>query len=507
MTVVAQFLSNAFVHDIGWFLLHVLWQGTLIAVALAALLALVHERSATIRHALSLIALALMLVLPLMTEFGQGPAPGTLTAAPTMAGAGIGGIAQAGTEALQPVSSDYLGRLVMFLSGWAPWFVPFWLVGVCVLTIRTFGGWWLARQLTKTGLLDVPQPVYRSFVELKRRFGVTGEVVFRQSSRAEVPAVIGYFRPVLLLPVSALSGLSTAQLECVIAHELAHIRRHDYLINVFQQFAEILLFFHPAVWWVSGQIRREREHCCDDLAVLACGDVLSYASALLNLEEHRGAAAPRLAVTATGGNLLERVRRLLGRSEWQPGTRTALVPLVLATVFVSMVAVSAQLGTDETRQAAVAAHAIRADGAAPAAHTAVANVQDSQPRQTTPPPPADELIALFDEANKRKVRQEIISRMSGSTAPEHWAKLLSIAESDPDLEVRKTAISHVAGRPDVDTLSKLYDKADRREMKLYLMSYIHGVYNEASHVKLHAIAKSDSDRIVRAKALDYLSGR
>jgi beta-lactamase regulating signal transducer with metallopeptidase domain len=502
MTVVAQFLSNAFVHGIGWFLLHVLWQDMLIAVLLAALLALVHERAATVRHALSLIALVLMLVLPVMTAFGQGPVPGTLSAGQTMAGAavggivgieGIGGIAKAGTGLLQPVSSDYLGRLVMVLSGWVPWFVPVWLAGVCVLTIRTFGGWWLAREWTKTGLLDVPAPVYRSFVDLKRRFGVTGEVLFRQSSRAEVPAVIGYFRPVLLLPVSAVSGLSAAQLECVIAHELAHIRRHDYLINVFQQFAEILLFFHPAVWWVSGQIRREREHCCDDLAVLACGDVLSYTSALLNLEEHRPVAAPRLAVTATGGNLLERVRRLLGRTEWQPGTRTALVPLVLATVFVSLVAVSAQLGTDGTRQAAAA------------------NAQGSQPRQITPPPPADDQIALFDRArdlpNNRKLRQEIISRISGSTTPEAWAKLLAIAESDPDLEVRKTAISYVSGRPDVDTLSKLYDKADRRDMKLYLMSYIHGVYNDASHAKLHAIAKSDPDRVVRAKALDYLSGR
>jgi beta-lactamase regulating signal transducer with metallopeptidase domain len=445
-----------------------------------------------------------MLVLPLLTAFGQGSALGMRTsnqttagiAAGAGAGAGAGAAAiaaiadvaaNAGTAALQSAPTDYLGRLVTFLSEWTPWFVSFWLAGVCVLTIRTAGGWWVARQLTKTGLLDVPAPVYRSFVELKRRFGVTGDVVIRQSSRVEVPAVIGYFRPVLLLPFSALSGLTTAQLECVIAHELAHIRRHDYLINIFQQFAEILLFFHPAVWWVSAQIRREREHCCDDLAVHACGDVLSYASALLNLEEQRGAAAPRLAVAATGSNLLARVRRLLGRSEYQPGIRTVLTPLVLATMFVfgSLIAVSTQQPTNGTRPAAFAADTIHVDAGSP----------------------ADELIAAFDAAKDRKARQQIISRMSGSTTPEAWAKLLSIAESDPDLAVRKTAISYVSGRPDVETLSKLYDKADRRNMKLYLMSYIHGVYNDASRAKLKAIAASDSDRVVRVKALDYLSGR
>jgi hypothetical protein len=304
---------------------------------------------------------------------------------------------------------------------------------------------------------------------------VHGEAVIRLSTRADVPAVIGYFRPMLLLPVSALSGMSSQQLEAVIAHELAHVRRHDYVVNVFQQFAENLLFFHPAVWWVSGQIRKEREHCCDDLAVLACGDVLSYASALLNLEEQRG-RAPRLAVAATGGSLVGRVRRLLGPSEWQPGTRTAMVPLVLTSVFVSVVILSAQ--------------------------------QPGAPALATAASPASELLAIFDESTTdRETRKEIISRMSGSLAPEVWAKLLTIAESDRDLEIRKTAISYISGRQGVGALSTLYDKAELREMKLHLLSYIHGMVNDESRAKLRAIAKSEPDTVVRFKALDYLSGR
>jgi beta-lactamase regulating signal transducer with metallopeptidase domain len=118
-------------------------------------------------------------------------------------------------------------------------------------------------------------------------------------------------RPVILLPASALTGLSPQQLEAIIAHELAHIRRHDYLINLLQTVVETLLFYHPAVWWVSRRIRQEREHCCDDLAVAVCGDALTYARALLEMEQLR-AAGPQLAMAANGGSLMNRIQRLVG---------------------------------------------------------------------------------------------------------------------------------------------------------------------------------------------------
>jgi hypothetical protein len=127
-----------------------------------------------------------------------------------------------------------------------------------------------------------------------------------------VPTVIGWLRPVILLPASTLTGLSAAQIEALLAHELAHIRRYDYLINLLQTAVETLLFYHPAVWWISRQIREEREHCCDDLAVAACGNVLIYARALAELERLR-VAAPRFAVAATGGPLVRRIQRLIGR--------------------------------------------------------------------------------------------------------------------------------------------------------------------------------------------------
>jgi hypothetical protein len=134
-----------------------------------------------------------------------------------------------------------------------------------------------------------------------------------------------------LLPVSALAGLSPQQLEAILAHELAHIRRHDYLVNLLQTLVETLLFYHPAVWWLSHRIRIERENCCDDLAVSLCGDPYAYARALADLEALRGDAG-RLALAVTGGSLLHRVRRLLGAPSHDsrgPGWPAATAAVVL----------------------------------------------------------------------------------------------------------------------------------------------------------------------------------
>src|SRR6185295_3081242 len=145
-----------------------------------------------------------------------------------------------------------------------------------------------------------------------QRLGVRQAVAILQSTLVDVPAVVVVVRPLVLVPASALTGLSTRELEAVLAHELAHIRRHDYLVNLLQTTIETLFFYHPAVWWVSAQARQEREHCCDDLAVAACGDVLTYARALTALEHLRGCEV-QLAVAASGGSLLVRIQRLLRR--------------------------------------------------------------------------------------------------------------------------------------------------------------------------------------------------
>jgi hypothetical protein len=167
--------------------------------------------------------------------------------------------------------------------------------------------------------------------------GVSRAVRILTTAAAEVPATLGWLRPVVLLPISAFTALTPEQIELLIAHELAHVKRHDYLVNLIQTAVETLLFYHPAVWWVSAQIRREREHCCDDLAVAVCGNLTLYVRALAALEGLRQ-RPPALVLAASGGSLVSRIQRLLGREVRQRKAPSAwlgaLAPaaLVLAAI-------------------------------------------------------------------------------------------------------------------------------------------------------------------------------
>jgi GWxTD domain-containing protein len=170
------------------------------------------------------------------------------------------------------------------------------------------------------------------FAELKAGLGIVRPVRLMHSAMVQVPTVIGWLRPVVLIPVGCLTGMSQVQIAAIFAHELAHIRRHDYLVSVLQSVVEAVLFYHPAVWWVSKQVRKEREDCCDDLAVRTSGDSLAYAKALSLLEEHRS-TYPAVSLGANGGVLVMRIKRLLGYEE-----APAFSQMVGMTLLVVMVA-------------------------------------------------------------------------------------------------------------------------------------------------------------------------
>ncbi len=195
-----------------------------------------------------------------------------------------------------------------------PWLVAVWIAGVAVFSVRLIGGWRLTRRLRSIGVGPSPQEWQEALAELIRLMRVSAPVRLLTSSLVTVPTVVGWIRPVILMPVTALTGLPLEQVRALLAHELAHICRQDYVVNVLQSIAEAVLFYHPAVWWVSEQIRVEREACCDDLAVEASGDVLVYVHALVDLESQRRARLNttfKTALAADGGSLVNRIRRLI----------------------------------------------------------------------------------------------------------------------------------------------------------------------------------------------------
>ena len=193
-----------------------------------------------------------------------------------------------------------------------PALVVAWLAGVCLLFARLAAGLWRVRALRRAGRALPPSPWQAACDRLGHRLGLRRAVRVADASFVDGPVVIGWLRPVVLLPIAAVAGLTPSQVEAILAHELAHVRRHDAVVNACQTVAETLLFYHPAVWWLSSRVRAEREHCCDDIALEMSGDPLAYAEALAELESWRVGSVP-LAMAATGGPLLSRVARVLGR--------------------------------------------------------------------------------------------------------------------------------------------------------------------------------------------------
>jgi HEAT repeat protein/beta-lactamase regulating signal transducer with metallopeptidase domain len=329
----------------GWALIHFLWQGAVVATALTVVLELMRNRSANARCLAACGALGLMAVIPLVTTavIARSGSGGTLAESSKRSDLPAGwdresGVIDAGSLLRRVESTQGAARTLSWFKEHASTItLSIWLPGVFFFSLRLLVSWFFTLRLRTRGVGPVDEERRRMLDKLCLRLRVGRAVTLLESALVTVPTMIGWLRPVILLPASALVGLTPAQLEAILAHELAHIRRYDYLINLFQTLIETLLFYHPAVWWVSRRIRQEREACCDDLAVTVSGDPIAYARALLEMETLR-AATPRLAVAANGGDLMKRIHRLVG-VEMNANRRFAGV-MAVALVLTAIISVS-----------------------------------------------------------------------------------------------------------------------------------------------------------------------
>jgi len=294
-----HWLATPLAHALGRALMHFLWEGALLAAALGAVMLLGAARSARWRHQ---VATACLLALPL--AFG-------LTVALSLSAG------HSSVVALPPAAP----RLVLnpVIAAGAPaapidrlaWLAPLWMGGVILFYVFRMAGWLRVDRMRRRGVCAAPAEWQQRLHALAAAVRVSQPVVLLESCLAGVPVVIGYWRPVILMPLGALTGLSAEQVEAILIHELAHIRRADYLVSLAQSAIEGLFFFHPAVWWISAVVRAEREYSCDDVVVALRPDARAYAAALTTLEQSRWAAL-EAAPAANGGNLVKRIRRLLG---------------------------------------------------------------------------------------------------------------------------------------------------------------------------------------------------
>ncbi len=309
MTSLLTLMQHPLAQALGWTLLHFLWQGAALGLLAWLALLLLRGASARGRYGLACAFLVLMVAAPVATFLllqrqapttisspGRSPTPGFDMAAPAA------------------LAVPMTQRLKVTLDPALPWLLAGWALGVLLLSMRFLGSWVRVQRLRRRSAAPVPAEWHLVVSRLCRDLKLSRTVRLLQSAAVEVPTALGWLRPMILLPACALTGLAPLQLEAILAHELAHIRRGDFLVNLLQSLVEVLLFYHPAVWWLSARIRAERELCCDDVAAELCGDPLLLARALADLEALREPLTPsptHLALAANGGSLLHRIRHLI----------------------------------------------------------------------------------------------------------------------------------------------------------------------------------------------------
>lgn len=349
---------------IGWTLVHSIWQGALIGVALLISLRFLPIKMATHRYNLacgSLFALVFCTMGTLAwlvagsdaerwqlaaaltgdqveTRFGESTneTVEAIHQSPALASAVPWNQETRSiptNELLSAKTIDTPERDVSANSfaGWMPWLSTVWLTGIALLSLRMAGGLWTIQRWRRRGRELTDQRIHNLVCQLLRKMNFNWTICCLESLDVSVPTVIGFCRPVLLVPVGIISGLTITELESILAHELAHIRRRDWLVNLFQTAAETMLFYHPAVWWMSKVIRSERENCCDDVAIAVCGDRLSLAKGLATLEESREGLL-NLGLSATGGSLASRIRRILLQQDTNPSAKWSALLMGLATI-------------------------------------------------------------------------------------------------------------------------------------------------------------------------------
>ncbi|MHC4400296.1 MAG: M56 family metallopeptidase [Planctomycetota bacterium] len=390
--MLAALLNSPAIDRFGWVLVHSMWQFAGIAVATMMLVRAMRRSSANSRYAMLLLSLLAVVVVPLATWFvlsndrtsslevvasaraTETPATSPARDREPVESTAVG-IAAIGSEprprdhgiAVAPANQSSLRSWWLTVERMVrPWLrvvVAAWCVGFAIFALRPLLSWYTSRRLRTADGTPAPDRVRHMLDRMTERLRLRGGIHVLQSTLVKVPAVVGSLRPVILLPISIISGLSNSQLEAILAHELAHVRRHDFVVNLVQTLVETVFFYHPAVWWLSRRIRVERENCCDDMAIAATGNRREYGRALLALAE-LGDQQIALALGAKDSSLVARIRRLV-RQERSPGIVSGgslvAVGLLLAAAITAGVwaATPDDEDADEASQPAVITAAVR----------------------------------------------------------------------------------------------------------------------------------------------------
>lgn len=319
---------------LGWTLIHAIWQGLAILLIFSVLS--YFFKSSQSRYRLGIGALALQFLSAVAT-FAVVYKP--LSKFENLAKNNVdftNFLSQTTNFNFKQAELSFWQKIQLFLQSNLDLFVTFWFIGTSLLLMRLLVGFVYVRQLKTQHNRSVTADIQHLMDNLLSKVQMSASIKLLESSLAKVPMTIGWIKPIILLPIGMASGLTTRQLEAILAHELAHIKRYDYLVNIFQNVVEILFFFHPATWFISGKIRDERENCCDDFAVEICGDSMVLAKALTQVASYQQQPQLAMAFGAKRQTFMDRIKRIIGINDAKPlnyGNWSALLGVILVVAF------------------------------------------------------------------------------------------------------------------------------------------------------------------------------
>lgn len=337
-----QYLPERLTDALGWTIIHSLWQASAIGILYFLVIKSLSVYHTTMRYTISVVALLSILFTSIVTYIitsRTSPVQnisetGLASVYPYQSFPSIITEMEGYGSTLPGIAMERIKNFVMHFDQ----LVLIWFAGILVFTIKAAGGFYLIGRYRTSKILAVSRELALRMDGIRQKMNISRPVRFLVSGLAEVPMVTGIFKPVILIPTSVITGLPIAQLEAVLIHELAHIGRHDYFVNLIQSIIEILLFYHPAVWLISRQIRIERELCCDDVSVSACESAGTYVRALASISAMRlEYYPPRIALTSNSRSLYYRIKRILKRNTMKRKYYDRLTAGVLIMAAVIMV--------------------------------------------------------------------------------------------------------------------------------------------------------------------------
>lgn len=325
-----MFFSREMIHSLGLTLLDSLWQGALVLFACGGLLWLLRDKSSRMRYyvvLVGLISLPVMSVITFSTHYSPAIADEF-----QVDSEGLTALAFAENSALSDPTLGILDQWHQWAQANAGYISLFWAIGFMLFAFRLAGGFYMVRKLKNDAQISVETHWLAKLKEMCADLNIKIPVELRESAKLNSPIVLGYLKPIIIFPIGLLQGLPTDQVEAILLHELAHIKRFDYLVNVFVSLLQVVFFYHPAYWWLQSQLDSEREYSCDDLVLNQTGNSLSLIKALTAVREFQITGySPSLAFAGQKNQLLKRVERIMKkktRTNWLGGLISMFVLLL-----------------------------------------------------------------------------------------------------------------------------------------------------------------------------------